>query len=190
MEVFRYHSHVVFFSVQSISVFKFAYRRIYGQHPDVFIEILVIAGICGEAFQQIIQNVNNLFVNDTVKKGDNEYEKVEFKDLLSLQFDYDGDGVLLITEENYLRLKMAVDLKALFDKMCEKSEGIDNSEFVYIEHADCEADALTLKQKIEEHFGYKNIVINEMSPIIGAHVGNAGKTHSHHRHGRLSCAHI
>lgn len=45
-----------------------------------------------------------------VKKGDNEYEKVEFKDLLSLQFDYDGDGVLLITEENYLRLKMAVDL--------------------------------------------------------------------------------
>ncbi len=65
--------------------------------------------------------------------------------------------------------KMAV--KALFDKMCEKSEGIDNSEFVYIEHADCEADALTLKQKIEEHFGYKNIVINEMSPIIGAHVG-------------------
>lgn len=38
-------------------------------------------------------------------------------------------------------------VKALFDKMCEKSEGIDNSEFVYIEHADCEADALTLKQK-------------------------------------------
>lgn len=62
-------------------------------------------------------------------------------------------------------------VKALFDKMCEKSEGIDNSEFVYIEHADCEADALTLKQKIEEHFGYKNIIINEMSPIIGAHVG-------------------
>lgn len=45
-----------------------------------------------------------------VKKGDNEYEKVEFKDLLSLQFDYDGGGVLLITEENYLRLKMALDL--------------------------------------------------------------------------------
>lgn len=45
-----------------------------------------------------------------VKKGDNEYEKVEFRDLLSLQFDFDGDGVLLITEENYLRLKMAVDL--------------------------------------------------------------------------------
>lgn len=67
MEVFRYHSHVVFFSVQSISVFKFAYRRIYGQHPYVFIEILVIAGICGEAFQQIVQNVNNLFVNDTVE---------------------------------------------------------------------------------------------------------------------------
>lgn len=45
-----------------------------------------------------------------VKKDDNEYEKVEFKDLLSLQFDYDGDGVLLITKENYLRLKMAIDL--------------------------------------------------------------------------------
>ena len=67
MEVFRYHSHVVFFSVQSISVFKFAYRRVYGQHPYVFIEILIVAGICGEAFQQIIQNVNNLFVNDTVE---------------------------------------------------------------------------------------------------------------------------
>lgn len=51
-------------------------------------------------------NVKELYV----KKGDNEYEEVEFKDLLSLQFDYDGDGVLLITKENYLRLKMAVDL--------------------------------------------------------------------------------
>jgi len=84
--------------------------------------------------------------------------------------------ILIVDTEGYLvpiskviGRKMAV--KALFDKMCEKSEGIDNSEFVYIEHADCEADALTLKQKIEEHFGYKNIIINEMSPIIGAHVG-------------------
>ena len=45
-----------------------------------------------------------------IKKGDNEYVKVEFKDLLSLQFDFDGDGVLLITQENYMLLKMAVDL--------------------------------------------------------------------------------
>lgn len=60
--------------------------------------------------------------------------------------------ILIVDTEGYLvpiskviGRKMAV--KALFDKMCEKSEGIDNSEFVYIEHADCEADALTLKQK-------------------------------------------
>ena len=58
--------------------------------------------------------------------------------------------ILIVDTEGYLvpiskviGRKMAV--KALFDKMCEKSEGIDNSEFVYIEHADCEADALTLK---------------------------------------------
>lgn len=30
--------------------------------------------------------------------------------MLSLQFDYDGDGVLLITEENYLRLKWRLTL--------------------------------------------------------------------------------
>ncbi len=80
----------------------------------------------------------------------------------------DTDGYL-VPIAKVIGRKMAI--KALFDKMCEKSEGIDNSEFVYIEHADCEADALVLKQKIEEHFGYKNIYINELNPIIGTHVG-------------------
>ena len=84
--------------------------------------------------------------------------------------------MLIVDQEGYLvpiskvmGRKMAI--KALFDKMCEKSEGINNSEFVYIEHADCEADAVTLKHKIEEKFGYKNIYINELSPIIGTHLG-------------------
>lgn len=67
-----------------------------------------------------------------VKKGDNEYEKVEFKDLLSLQFDFDGDGVLLITEENYLRLKMAVDLN---DRYSVENDDNEKSAQYYIKNS-------------------------------------------------------
>lgn len=67
-----------------------------------------------------------------VKKGDNEYKKVEFKDLLSLQFDFDGDGVLLITEENYLRLKMAVDLN---DRYSVENDDNEKSAQYYIKNS-------------------------------------------------------
>lgn len=62
-------------------------------------------------------------------------------------------------------------LKALVDKMVEKSAGYDNSELVIIEHADCEEDAIAVKNKIAEKFGYANIIINSVDPVIGSHLG-------------------
>lgn len=62
-------------------------------------------------------------------------------------------------------------IKALVDKMEEKSKGYDNSPLVYIEHCDCEEDAKILADKVRERFGYENIVIEPVGPIIGTHLG-------------------
>lgn len=62
-------------------------------------------------------------------------------------------------------------LKAMYDKMVEKSADIDNSELVLIGHGDCPADAQWLADKVKEKFGYENIIIDYIGPVIGAHTG-------------------
>lgn len=62
-------------------------------------------------------------------------------------------------------------LKALVDKMAVKSKGYDNSEMVMIGHCDCFDDAMWVKEKIHQKFGYENIVVGNIGPIIGTHSG-------------------
>jgi EDD domain protein, DegV family len=62
-------------------------------------------------------------------------------------------------------------LKALYDKMVEKASDIDNSELVLIGHGDCPSDAQWIADKVIEHFGYKNVIIDYIGPVIGAHTG-------------------
>lgn len=62
-------------------------------------------------------------------------------------------------------------LRALVDKMVEKTEGIDNSDLVFIGHGDCIEDAQFVADKIKERFGYQNIVIGDVGPVIGSHTG-------------------
>ncbi len=61
-------------------------------------------------------------------------------------------------------------LNALLDEM-EKRVIIDETEVVFIGHGDCIEDALFIKGQIEEKFGLKNFMINEIGPVIGAHTG-------------------
>lgn len=64
-------------------------------------------------------------------------------------------------------------LGALVDNM-EKTMGKfaeDNKDIIFISHGDCEEDALYVKKKIEERFGFHNFMINMICPTIGAHSG-------------------
>ena len=60
--------------------------------------------------------------------------------------------------------------KALMDKM--EQTAIDpHSQTVFISHGDCPEDAQTLAQMVRERFGVREIVINYIGPVIGAHSG-------------------
>ena len=58
----------------------------------------------------------------------------------------------------------------LFEHM--KETAVNPSEqTVFISHGDCEEDALALKEMIEKEFSPKEIQINPIGPVIGAHSG-------------------
>ena len=42
---------------------------------------------------------------------------------------------------------------------------------MFISHGDCPEDAQTLAQMVRERFGVREIVINYIGPVIGAHSG-------------------
>ena len=63
----------------------------------------------------------------------------------------------------------AASIKALCQRMVETGTDIE-SQTVYISHGDCEADALKLRELVAQA-GVKNIIINPIGPVIGAHSG-------------------
>jgi DegV family protein with EDD domain len=61
-------------------------------------------------------------------------------------------------------------IKALFEKM--KETAIEpEKQTVYISHGDCYDEAKKLADMIEAEWGIKDILINEVGPVIGAHSG-------------------
>ncbi|MEY8403693.1 DegV family protein [Oscillospiraceae bacterium 44-34] len=61
-------------------------------------------------------------------------------------------------------------LKALVDRMEETA--IDSGSLtVFISHGDCLEDALTVERMVKERFGVKEVYINYVGPVIGAHSG-------------------
>ena len=78
----------------------------------------------------------------------------------------DDDGHLINVSKARGR---AASIKALYQHMVET--GVDiQGQTVYISHGDCEADALKLRDLVYQT-GVKNIVINPIGPVIGAHSG-------------------
>jgi len=61
-------------------------------------------------------------------------------------------------------------LKALVDKM-EKTAIDPASQTVFISHGDCLEDARTVERMVKERFGVKEVYINYVGPVIGAHSG-------------------
>ena len=61
-------------------------------------------------------------------------------------------------------------LPALADKVGQLGEGVANQTMV-ISHSDCEADAQFVADQIKQKYGTKEIILNDIGPVIGAHTG-------------------
>ena len=61
-------------------------------------------------------------------------------------------------------------LKALVDKVGELAEN-PASQVMFISHSDCQADAQYVADEIKKRFGAREIIINSIGPVIGAHTG-------------------
>lgn len=63
-------------------------------------------------------------------------------------------------------------LVTLVDQMEKRISGFDGqNDIVFISHGDCEDDAKYVASLIKDRFGIENILINYVSPTIGAHSG-------------------
>ena len=80
----------------------------------------------------------------------------------------DDQGRLVPVEKVRGRRKA---LKALVDKMAETAVQPISEQTVYITHGDCIGEADQLAEMIRERFGVKDIMINWVDPVIGAHSG-------------------
>lgn len=79
----------------------------------------------------------------------------------------DNDGHLI--KVDVARGRKA-SLRALVKQM--ERTGVDNAnQTVFICHGDCEEDAQYIADLVREQFGVKNVIINPVGPVIGAHSG-------------------
>lgn len=62
-------------------------------------------------------------------------------------------------------------LNALIDHMEKSANKPISDQMVFITHGDCIEDAEYVAAKIKERFGVKEVVINYVDPVIGAHSG-------------------
>ena len=64
----------------------------------------------------------------------------------------------------------AASLKALVDNM-EKTVIDPENQTIFISHGDCRDDAQTVADMVKERFGVKEVIMNYVGPVIGAHTG-------------------
>ena len=62
-------------------------------------------------------------------------------------------------------------LQALVDQFEEGASEPKDGQLVCISHGDCKEDAEFVRDQIAERFGVSEFIINDLDPVIGAHVG-------------------
>lgn len=80
----------------------------------------------------------------------------------------DDEGHLIPMEKVRGRKK---SLNVLIDHMEKSANKPISDQMVFITHGDCIEDAEYVAAKIKERFGVKEVVINYVDPVIGAHSG-------------------
>ena len=78
----------------------------------------------------------------------------------------DDEGHLIPLEKVRGRKK---SLNALVDHMAQSAQPPVEDQMVFITHGDCIEDAEYVAAQVKERFGVKNVVINWVDPVIGAH---------------------
>ena len=80
----------------------------------------------------------------------------------------DDEGHLIPMEKVRGRKK---SLNALVDHMEKSAIPPVADQMVFITHGDCLEDAEDVADKVRERFGVRDVVINYVDPVIGAHSG-------------------
>ena len=80
----------------------------------------------------------------------------------------DDEGHLIPMEKVRGRKK---SLNALVDHMEKSAIPPVADQMVFITHGDCLEDAEYVADKVRERFGVRDVVINYVDPVIGAHSG-------------------
>ena len=80
----------------------------------------------------------------------------------------DDEGHLVPLEKVRGRKK---SLNALVDHMAKSALAPVEDQMVFITHGDCADEADYVAKRIRERLGVKNIAINYIDPVIGAHSG-------------------
>lgn len=80
----------------------------------------------------------------------------------------DDEGHLIPMEKVRGRKK---SLSGLLKHMEQTATQPIDEQMVFINHGDCLEEAQWLEERIRERFGVKNIVVNYVDPVIGAHSG-------------------
>lgn len=77
------------------------------------------------------------------------------------------DGKLYVTGKARGR---AATLEHLINSVGEKGIDVENQD-VFITHGDCEEEANYIASEVKKRYGVKNVVVNMIDPVIGAHAG-------------------
>lgn len=80
----------------------------------------------------------------------------------------DDEGHLIPLEKVRGRKK---SLNALVDHMAQTANEPISEQMVFITHGDCLEEADYVADKVKERFGVKDVIINYVDPVIGAHSG-------------------
>lgn len=80
----------------------------------------------------------------------------------------DNEGHLVPVDQVRGRKK---SLNALVEHMRNSADAPINEQVIFITHGDCIKDAEYVAEKVKEEFGVKEVVINYVDPVIGAHSG-------------------
>ena len=80
----------------------------------------------------------------------------------------DDEGKLVVTEKVLGRKK---SLKSLVEHMEQTAIRPVKDQVVFLNHGDCLKEAQLLAREVKDRFGVRNVVINWIDPVIGAHSG-------------------
>ena len=121
----------------------------------------------GKSIEEVADWLENLFF---LKRGGRlSGTSAVFGTLLGIKplLHMADDGKLYVTGKARGR---AATLEHLINSVGEKGIDVENQD-VFITHGDCEDEANYIASEVKKRYGVKNVIVNMIDPVIGAHAG-------------------